>query len=179
MILRRIILCGFSGAGKSQFLEKMESSPFSSAFAFYDLDELICQSCGENPGKIATLVERIGWEGFREKENEIFKQYLKEPVNLLLALGGGSLNEDNVDFLRKDKSNSLVWLNTTFEDCWNRIKDDQGRPLAKRGKEELLKLYQQRCSLYKKADIQLSPNDQLDIQNMSDLFRHCGFFEVS
>ena len=179
MSARKVFICGFSGSGKSEFLKKMEKSPLYDSYIFNDLDLLVCQSFGENQGDLARLVEDIGWESFREKENIIFKNCLMEPADLILALGGGSLNESNLDLLSGNKSAHLIWLDTPFEKCWERIKEGKGRPLVKNGKEELFKLYNQRLPLYQKADYHLSLLDQLAIQNMSDLFRHCGFLKVS
>lgn len=164
-----IFLCGFMGCGKTTFLKKLEKTSKGKE-QFIDLDrEMECRfALGQNLG---AYIEKVGWEKFREQEKKLIEEYLVQEHSLgVVALGGGALNSEIIH-LMKSKSGFLVWINTPFEKCWERIKNDQNRPLVQKGREELFKIYQERVAFYAQAQFQLHEEELLKISNLDELRR--------
>lgn len=116
-----IILVGLMGAGKSTIgrnLARILSKEF------YDSDRVIEERTGVD---IATIFEIEGEQGFRDREEQVIKE-LCERSDIVLATGGGSiLRESN----RKNmiKRGHVVYLRTSAELLYSRIKHDKKRPL--------------------------------------------------
>ena len=59
------------------------------------------------------------------------------------------LSDANAEAARR--KGAVVYINTSFESCYDRIKDDSNRPIAaSRTKEQLRELYDTRAVIYKK-----------------------------
>lgn len=166
----RVLFCGFMGAGKSYFLQRMSNNS-SDLWQFADLDQMIFQR--EQPAKmtVGELVKAKGWDYFRSRESKLLSEYLEKNENCFLALGGGALStESNLECIRGFENSRLVWLNTSFETCYQRILDDKiERPLLEMGKEKLLELFKNRQSDYLNADLILDEREQGLINCLTDL----------
>ncbi len=92
---RNIYLIGPRASGKST-LGKILAERLSRPFV--DLDDVFREARGES---IATLVEREGWERFREIESEILEQTAAVPGQVVATGGGVILSEDNRKTLAK------------------------------------------------------------------------------
>ena len=110
----------------------------------FDLDEEIINKHG--------AIEKIF-----EVENESYFRLLEEKEfsfipdeNCLVALGGGSI-ENDIIFNKVSSSSNAFYLMDNIENLWERIKDSD-RPLVKRGKEEVIQLFEKRESLYGKVE---------------------------
>lgn len=143
----RILLCGFMGSGKSTLLEKIGQGQ--------DLDRIIEKSIGGGLA-LGEWIEKVGWDVFRRAECAALAQwfYSEEQV---LALGGGSLESAESRKLIAENGGTLIWLETPFDICYERIAKDKTRPLFKLGREELDKLYQARLGNYRSSPISLLP----------------------
>ena len=139
-------ICGFSGAGKSYLLKSIEQSYELKNYHFIDLDFLIDQKFATEFDSLGAMIEKIGFETFRTMEFKEIKALHKQR-NVFMALGGGTLNEQT-ELLLKDWTG--LWLDTSFDDCFDRIKDDENRPLVKLGEKRLGELYSERLQYYKK-----------------------------
>ena len=84
---------------------------------------------------------------FRALEQKNFSSIPNE--NCLVALGGGSI-ENDIIFEKIINSSNAFYLMDNIENLWERIKDTD-RPLVKKGKEEVIKLFNKRVSLYEKV----------------------------
>lgn len=116
-----IILVGLMGAGKSTIGRKLANVMNKE---FYDSDREIEERTGVD---IATIFEIEGEQGFREREEQVIAE-LCEMRNIILATGGGSvLRENNRKVMRK--SGHVVYLRTTAELLYSRIRFDKTRPL--------------------------------------------------
>lgn len=118
---KNIILVGLMGAGKStigRYLAKQLNREF------IDSDRVIEARTGVD---IATIFEIEGEQGFRDREEQIIKE-LCQVKGIVLATGGGSI-------LRKENRNNMkkyghvVYLCTSAELLYSRIKYDKSRPL--------------------------------------------------
>ena len=152
------------GAGKSTLLKRLCPDAL-------DLDDALCVTQGVLT--ISELIENMGLEKFRELEAAELKRLVQEGIApKLIALGGGTLDGPAFQWLisqQEASQISLVWLDTSFEVCWSRIKGDKGRPLVKLGKTKLQELFTQRRSRYAKALLRLDESEQLSLKTMADL----------
>ena len=133
-----VYLSGFMGSGKSAIYKKIY--PLLN-IKHFDLDEEIIKE----HGKIETIFEE-GEVHFRILEREVFSTIPNE--NCLVALGGGSLEVGEI-YLKVKESPNTFYLDDSFENLWERIKDSDS-PLVKRGKDFVLDKYQLRKILSKK-----------------------------
>lgn len=143
----KIAICGFSGAGKTSLLKKIEHNNK------IDLDEYIWKSCGDLT--IGKYIENIGFEEFRKVEKEALLKIATSGVDCLLALGGGTLTKATFELLKANRW-EVIWLNVPFEICFERIKDDSNRPMVKLGEVVLKTVYLERVKIYQLADFTVS-----------------------
>ena len=78
------------------------------------------------------------------------------------------MSEESLKLIKSTEGSVLIWLETSFEKCFERIsKDGVGkRPLLKKGKSFIYKLYLERRSLYEKSHMSISSDD---LENVTDL----------
>ncbi len=118
---KNIILIGLMGAGKSTIGRKLAAIL---DMDFYDSDRVIEERTGVD---IATIFEIEGEEGFRDREEQVIAE-LCEKDNIILATGGGSvLRESNRKMMKK--SGHVIYLCSTAELLYSRIRYDKSRPL--------------------------------------------------
>ena len=167
MSQNKLFLCGFSGAGKTTLGDKLSKS---AEFQVLDLDEEIFNRMGSGHDDLGEYIEEIGIEEFRKDEIDMLKlldQNFKE--NYLIILGGGALESEEVRDFIKESQGTLIQLAATFEDCWQRLKKVNDRPLAKKGEKFMRDLYESRIPLYNEASLTLSQEDAGQIQTIEEL----------
>ena len=136
-----VYLCGFMGCGKSH-IGRMLAKTLS--MNFIDLDKYIVNA---EKMTIPEIFDKFGEPHFRELE----AKYIRELANgCVVATGGGALiNDETARYARE--SGISVYINTSFEECYRRIKGDANRPLVvKNTKEQLNELYDKRSVIYKR-----------------------------
>jgi shikimate kinase len=143
-----ILITGFMGAGKTTLIEGYRKN--SLGFSVYDLDNEIASSLGIAASSLGEWIEKNGMPSFRLKEKEILELLLSEKKSKVIALGGGTPAEPW--FAEVRGLASVVYLDTPFSVCFERIKNDSNRPMIRLGEEGLKNLYMQRLPAYKKAD---------------------------
>jgi shikimate kinase len=127
-----IYLYGFMGCGKSFLARK-------SGLDYIDLDEQI--------GDISEIFTAHGEKYFRELE----LLTLKGLCAPLISLGGGALTNPEAAAYAKENA-IVVFIDTPFEVCFERIKGDKARPLAaNKTKEKLFELYNSRLEHYREV----------------------------
>ena len=144
--MNNIVLIGYRGTGKSvvatQLAEKLSTISYS-------MDEVIVERA---KATIPEIVQRYGWDRFRDIESEVVADLSGESGVILDCGGGVILREENVLNL---KSNGTVFLLTaTPKTIIDRIKDDTNRPSLKEGKtflEEVTEVLAERQPLYQAA----------------------------
>ena len=103
----KILIAGFSGAGKSSLLREIaQDTPFGWDH-FDDLDTLIAK---KYKMEIHQLIEKEGLEKFRVIEHQILADWLKGDDFAVLALGGGSLTRDVFASINLMKTVRMVHL---------------------------------------------------------------------
>jgi shikimate kinase len=147
----KYFICGFMGAGKTTALESLKLNNSFFGYSFYDLDTEIAKRHNVDVTKLGDLIGSKGFEWFRSKELEIFKDIMKSEEKVWISLGGGALS--NPAFLEMAKTIKGYWLNTDFDTCLSRIKGDSNRPLEALSTDDLRSLYKDRLVSYEIFDI--------------------------
>lgn len=136
-----IYLCGFMGCGKSH-VGKILSSRLD--MPLVDLDKYIVSA---EKTSIPEIFDKFGEPHFRSLEAKYIRELSGGNV---VATGGGALiNDETATFARE--SGISVYINTSFELCYKRIKGDKNRPLVmKNTPEQLEELYNKRDAIYRR-----------------------------
>lgn len=144
----KILICGFSGAGKTSLMRELEFTSPDSFWSFADLDQLILKSHREK--ELAKVIESHGWEKFRLWERQELEGWLKDEGPGVLSLGGGTLTQLLFDLYKPIKKIRVCHLDAPFLDCWERLhlKNSEPRPLVKLGKGELRRIYEERMEIF-------------------------------
>ena len=142
----RIALTGFMGVGKSSVARHL-SKLLGAERA--DLDHYIEQVTKR---RIADIITEDGIDRYREIESEMLQKLLAETSAPIISLGGGTWISENNREIIKQNGLTAVWLESTFEHCWQNIrKSRKERPLAK-DRDTALKLFEERQAVYCLAD---------------------------
>jgi shikimate kinase len=118
---KNIMLVGLMGAGKSTIGRHLAKQL---KMEFYDSDNAIEKRTGVS---IATIFEIEGEKGFRAREEQMITE-LCQYKNIILATGGGSVLR-KANRLTIQKAGHVIYLSTTAEQLYKRIRHDKSRPL--------------------------------------------------
>jgi shikimate kinase len=110
---------------------------------YADTDEIIVKRAGMT---IPEIFEKKGESYFRRREAEtIIRLCGKKSI---ISCGGGAMLNDKTAAAARENG-FVIFLDTPFETCYNRIKHDRNRPIAAAStKEELFNRYTQRYEIY-------------------------------
>lgn len=152
---KNITLCGFMGCGKTTIGKQLSQKIF---YKFIDTDEYI-----EQMQKIS--VEQIfvnsGESHFRLLEKKAVEE-LSKLNGYVISTGGGTLKDaQNVEEIKKHSK--IIYINTDFDSCYDRIKDCSLRPILNMATaEQLRELYEERKLLYSSVcDYEVFNNGQV------------------
>ncbi|MBQ2581631.1 MAG: shikimate kinase [Ruminococcus sp.] len=137
---KTVFLCGFMGCGKST-VGKVAAGMLG--VQFVDLDEFIEQ---QQEMSIPVIFSKKGEEFFRDCETNAIKDF--DGKGAVVATGGGALlREENAEAAQA--AGVVIFIDTDFETCYERIKDDPHRPIAYNStKQQLKDRFEQRRPLY-------------------------------
>ncbi len=116
-----IFLCGFMGSGKST-VGKALSAELN--YDFVDLDDKIET---ENKMSINEIFKNFSEEYFRNLETKTLKNVCKSDKQVISLGGGTAIKQENVDIIKS--SGILIYLEVNENTVFNRLKDDNTRPL--------------------------------------------------
>lgn len=141
----RLILVGLPGSGKSTIgrqLARRLNVPFT------DSDHVIEQRIGCS---IRDYFEREGETAFRDIEEAVLQE-LTEHAQGVLATGGGAVLRA-VNRKRLHEAGQVIYLRSTPEEVFKRVRNDANRPLLQVGDPlaRLRSLYEQRDPLYRET----------------------------
>jgi shikimate kinase/3-dehydroquinate synthase len=132
-----LVFIGFMGAGKSTALAAAREAGLETT----EIDELMERELGM---PIVEAFERLGEEGFREREAEVVGSLLESADGGAIALGGGSVLSGRIRAALK--RHVVVWLQVDARESWRRIAHSD-RPLATNA-EDVAELMAVREPLY-------------------------------
>jgi shikimate kinase len=139
---QNIFLCGFMGCGKTTLGRLVAEK---SGLPFIDSDEYIVST---QMRSVAEIFAEYGESHFRRLESEAILHICKTCTDCVTALGGGAvINPANAELI--NQNGISFFLDVDFETCYERIKSDPTRPLAK-SRESLRRLYDERKPIYLK-----------------------------
>ena len=140
--MHSVVLCGFMGCGKTTVGELAAKRL---GMDYVDADRYIVEKAGMT---ISEMFEEYGESYFRDQEHEAIKE-LSGRKNTIVSSGGGALTfQRNVDAVRQ--AAAIIYINTEYEICYERISKDPDRPLVKANTKESLKaMYDRRDGLYR------------------------------
>lgn len=142
----KIALTGFMGVGKSSVARHLA--------LLLECERLDLDSFIEihEKRRIYEIIDEDGIEGYRAIESAALATVLSQKDAQIVSLGGGTWTiKKNRDLLKKHGLTS-VWLESSFQHCWNNIRmSKKERPLA-RDKTLAKKLFDDRQKIYALAD---------------------------
>ena len=156
-----VFLTGFMASGKSTIGPILANTL---GWRFYDLDKLIENKTGK---QIKDIFKENGEEYFRKIERETLIEVLKLE-NFVIALGGGTIVDPiNLEMIKS--SGLLIYLETSPEEAYRRLRFKRDRPvLLFDGEEEptrveFLKkingLFESRKKYYDQADLKINTDN--------------------
>ena len=163
-----VYLCGFMGCGKSHIGRMLAHA---TGRQFVDLDRVIVEREGMS---IPDIFAQHGEPHFRTLE----AKYIRELSDgYIVATGGGALiNDSTAEFARQ--SGLSVYINTSFENCYQRIKNDANRPLVvKNTKEQLRELYNTRDVIYRRNSMCMVNGNTSDVIIRSEIKKLMEYYE--
>jgi shikimate kinase len=132
--MRKIILLGYMGCGKSTIANKLS---ISTKIPFVDLDKSIEKKANLS---INAIFEKKGEIYFRKLEREVFLELLNSPEELIIGLGGGTPCYANNHELLKGENVLSIYLRASIGTLFNRLASNKSkRPLIADKNEEEMK----------------------------------------
>ncbi len=141
--MKRIVLMGFMGAGKTTVGRELAKSL---NVEFIDTDERIEREQGR---KISDIFAEDGENAFRNMETELLKRLQESDEEFVLSIGGGMpVREENRKLLRS--IGEVIYLKTSKEEILRRVSGDTNRPLLQGGalEEKVERLMKARVHIY-------------------------------
>jgi len=143
---KRVALTGFMGVGKSSVARHLA---LFLGCERLDLDAFIEEQEGR---KIPEIIDSDGLPTYRAVETRNLERALQVANAQILSLGGGTWTEEKNRILIRESGLTSIWLESTFQHCWQNIRmSKKERPLA-RNKPAARKLFDERQRLYALAD---------------------------
>ena len=132
--MRKIILLGYMGCGKSTIANRLSKS---TNIPYVDLDKIIEERTNLS---ISKIFKQRGEIYFRKLEHEFFVELLNSPENMIIGLGGGTpCYANNHKLLRGDNIIS-IYLKASVETLFERLVSNKSkRPLVADKSDEEMK----------------------------------------
>ena len=163
-----VYLCGFMGCGKSHVGRQLAAALDRE---YVDLDRYIINA---EKMTIQYIFDKFGEPHFRKLEANYIRRLSD---NNIVATGGGALiNDETAEYARQ--SGLSVYINTSFEMCYERIKNDTNRPLVvSNTKEQLEELYNTRDTIYRRNAMCMVNGCATDTVIVEEIVKLTRFFE--
>lgn len=144
--MKRIVLIGFMGAGKTTIGRRLAKEL---GCRLIDTDEAIEKMQGK---RINEIFAEDGEAAFRNMETELLRKLLKSQEDFVLSVGGGMpVREENRELLQK--IGTVVYLKASKNELLKRLSGDKKRPLLQGGslEEKITSLMSAREALYQET----------------------------
>ena len=148
--VRRIVLTGFMGSGKSTVGPLIAKRL---GWRFIDADDVIVAETGM---PIHAYFAQHGETAFRKLENQTIARLATED-KLVLALGGGAIETDDIrDLLVNSAGTLLVHLEVTLATALERCRGTEKTRPVLADEANLIARYERRLPLYRKAHLTIA-----------------------
>ena len=144
-----IVLIGMMGCGKTTVAKEL--AKLLPDYIYIDIDSEIEKSTQK---KISEIFLRHGEPFFRMLETEKLRKFCKNLKKQIISAGGGAFeNPENRNIMMEN--GIIVYLKTTPDEIFNRIKSETHRPLLRKdfSVEKISTIMKKREINYEKADI--------------------------
>ena len=122
--MRKIILLGYMGCGKSTIAENLSKI---TQIPFVDLDKMIENRANTT---ISTIFKEHGEVYFRKLEHQVFVELLQDTTPMIIGLGGGTPCYANNHELLKGEDRVSIYLKASIDTLFNRLAANKSkRPL--------------------------------------------------
>ncbi|MBI2166846.1 MAG: shikimate kinase [Candidatus Omnitrophica bacterium] len=150
-----VYLIGMMGAGKT---ETGRALARQAGMKFIDLDEEIERRTHQT---INGIFETQGEPFFRAAEQKLLNEASGEKGTVIAPGGGIVLDPDNI--ARMKATGTVLYLETSFDVLWQRVREKRDRPLLKASdpKQTFLELFETRRPLYESASDGIVTTDGL------------------
>ncbi len=153
---KNIVLIGMRGSGKTTVAKLLAKKLHKD---YLELDDILVAKTGMT---IPEIVEKHGWDYFRDKESEI-AQEVSSYRDKIISTGGGTVTRpQNIKALKKN--GIIILLRASVKTLSDRIGDDPNRPSLtnkETKREEMEELLKQRKKLYEEAADEIIDTDKL------------------
>lgn len=148
---KKVLIAGFSGAGKTTLMSHLKDSSPADWGTFQDLDQIILKNHGKGVGSLDKLIDKFGWEAFRLWERQALEGWLKEEENSVLSLGGGALSPMIWQLYGQNRKLKFCFLKVPFDVAWSRLMGPlaETRPLVLQGQTKMKALFAERESIFR------------------------------
>ncbi|MBQ7186770.1 MAG: shikimate kinase [Ruminococcus sp.] len=161
--MKTVFLCGFMGCGKTTVGKLLAEK---SGRIFVDMDSYIEDSQHRT---IAEIFAADGEAHFRELEREAVVTLAQS--GYVVATGGGAM-VDPVNAKAAKQGGRVIFIDTPFELCYERIKGDKRRPLAAAAsREELQERFDLRREKYLSAADSIADGSASPIQICAEIMK--------
>lgn len=167
--MRKIILLGYMGCGKSTIANKLSKI---TNIPFVDLDKSIEEKTNLT---INEIFEKHGEIYFRKLEREVFIELLNSPEELIIGLGGGTPCYANNHELLKGENVLSIYLKASIDTLFDRLVSNKSkRPLiADKNEEEMKEFIAKhlfdRSFYYNQAQYKVIVDDKTRDQTVLDI----------
>ncbi|MDO8577148.1 MAG: 3-phosphoshikimate 1-carboxyvinyltransferase [Candidatus Daviesbacteria bacterium] len=158
-----IVLIGMRGSGKTT-VAKLLSQKLNKPYV--ELDQLIVKRVGLT---IPEIVEKYGWDFFRDKESEAVQDTSLNNGKIISTGGGVVTRPQNVDALKKN--GLFIFLNASLETLIKRVGNNSNRPALTNRKtlsEEIEEILKQRNQLYRESADEIIDTNHLNPVEVTD-----------
>lgn len=164
--MKNIILTGFMGAGKSAVGKKLAERL---SMEIIDTDDVIEQESGM---KISDIFSQFGEDHFRKLEKMVVEEISTFNNHVIITGGGVVVNKENIENLRKN--GIIVYLHTTPEVIYERVKSETHRPLlqAKDPMKKIKELLDYRAQFYANNDIEVDTSNLSVDEVVEEIIKH-------
>ncbi|MFQ5800722.1 MAG: shikimate kinase [Candidatus Hydrothermarchaeales archaeon] len=164
--MKNIILTGFMGAGKSAVGKKLAERL---SMEIIDTDDVIEQESGM---KISDIFSQSGEPHFRKLEKIVVEEVSTFNNHVIITGGGVVVNKENIENLRKN--GIIVYLHTTPEVIYERVKSETHRPLlqAKDPMKKIKELLDYRAQFYANNDIEVDTSNLSVDEVVEEIIKH-------
>lgn len=167
--MRKIILLGYMGCGKSTIANRLSKN---TGISLVDLDKNIEERTNLS---INEIFEQKGEIYFRKLEHEVFVELLNSPGDLIISLGGGTPCYANNHELLKGDNIVSIYLKGSIETLFNRLVSNRSkRPIIANKSEDEMKEFIakhlfDRSFYYNQAQYTVSVDDKTKDQVALDI----------
>lgn len=164
--MRRIVLIGFMGAGKTTVGKALAKTL---CCEFIDTDEMIEKEQGR---KIANIFAEDGETAFRDMETELLRRLKERKEDFVLSVGGGMpIREENRELLCE--IGRVIYLETSKKEIIRRVSGDGNRPLLQGGalEEKVTALMKARAYIYQEIADEIFYTDGKTVADIVQIIR--------